>query len=492
MKKLLCFIFGLFAFIPFVHAVNLDELKVSVNGVSPDSVHYGDNYFLSASSMESDKYTAKMSICVDKDAPDLNTECNYSDVDPSKWNNLKPGTYKVGISVKFKEGYDISNNFKWIINGEEMNPTQCGGLEGETGCERFFTVQLKDWKNVIPEVKVSGATINPKAGDKVSFTGKISDADSKLYNIVEGWCTDEDAAFGMGKGSCVRSDGKGYGAQFTTFEVGKTYYYLIEFATKYDSDKFESQDVVINDKKYLIADVSGIGDYGFGMWLPFSVTIAPEVKPADKTDEADKAAAEEASKTITAALQAVAENKEVKGISAETLSKIKAALNDGATLTSEVKSENVKADKVKEEVKKGVEEKTSKNEKVLGYFDVQVQVLAGNAVLGNITELQNPIRITLDTKEMVANLPAVAKGKKRVFSVLRFHGNKIDKLPATLNDDGTTSADSSDFSDYVVVYEDVDDVQTSNAPTGDFIHIYAIMLAVSLGGLIVVRKRVNA
>ena len=51
MKKLLCFIFGLFAFIPFVHAVNLDELKVSVNRVSPDSVYYGDNYFLTASSI---------------------------------------------------------------------------------------------------------------------------------------------------------------------------------------------------------------------------------------------------------------------------------------------------------------------------------------------------------------------------------------------------------------------------------------------------------
>ena len=491
MKKLLCFIFGLFAFIPFVNAVNLDELKVSVDGVSPNSVHYGDNYSLYASSMETDKYTAKMSICVDKDGPDEKTECNYSDVDPSKWNNLKPGTYKVGISVKFKEGYDISNNFKWIINGEEMNPTQCGGLEGETGCERFFTVQLKDWKNVIPEVKVSGATINPKAGDKVSFTGKISDADSKLYNIVEGWCTDEDAAFGEGKGSCVRSDGKGYGVPFRTFEVGNTYYYLIEFATKYDSDKFGSQDVVINDKKYLIADVSGIGDYGFGMWLPFSVTTVPEIKPSNRAAEVDKAAAKEAGKAIEAALQAVAENKEVIGISAETLSKIKAALNDGAELTSQVKLENVKANEVKEEVKKGVEKNTSKNEKVLGYFDVQVQVLGDNKVLGNITELPNPIRLVFDTKDMVASLPAVPAGKTRVFSVLRFHGDRIDKLPATLNDDGTTTADSSDFSDYVVIYEDVDAVKTNNANTGDNIITYIVLFIVSLCGTILIKKEVR-
>ena len=44
----------------------------------------------------------------------------------------------------------------------------------------------------------------------------------------------------------------------------------------------------------------------------------------------------------------------------------------------------------------------------------------------------------------------------------------------------------------LLTFEDVDEVKTNNANTGDFIHIYVIMLAVSLGGLIIVRKRVNA
>ena len=495
MKKILVFIIGLFAFMPFVSAVDLDEIRVNIDLV-PGGTYYGDNYSLSGSTTEIAKYSVNTTICPDKENIDYDKECNSSKTPFENMNNLKPGKYKVGIGVDFKEGYDVSNNFKWIVNGTEITPSQCGGAPGSIGCERFFTIDLKDWEYEIPIVSVTGATIDLKAGDKVKFTGKISDEDSKYYSIVEGWCTDEDASFGQGKGSCVKSNGKGYGKEFTTFEAGKTYYYVIEFYTVKDSYKFGSQDVVINGKKYSIANVSGMGDYNFGQWLPMSVTVAPEVKPVDSADVVDKAAAEESTKTIAAAIKAATENKPVKGISDETLNRIKSALNDGLTLTSAVKTENVKENEVKEEVKQGVEEKKSADQKVLGYFDVQVQVLANNNVLGNITELQNAITLILDTREMVKSLPTVPKGKTRIVSVLRFHNGKVDELPATLNEDGTTTTSSSDFSDYVVVYKDVDEVKTNNAKTnnaktGDNIITYIVLFIVSLCGTILIKKEVR-
>ena len=85
------------------------------------------------------------------------------------------------------------------------------------------------------------------------------------------------------------------------------------------------------------------------------------------------------------------------------------------------------------------------------YYDISVVLTVDNVVVGNVSELEKSIRVTLPLPD---DIPAVAENYERQYYVLRLHNGEVKKIKADLNDDNTISFDSDKFSIYTISYED--------------------------------------
>lgn len=140
-------------------------------------------------------------------------------------------------------------------------------------------------------------------------------------------------------------------------------------------------------------------------------------------------------------------------------------------------TDDVKA-KVNTKIK---EEKDLKGSNVLGYFDINLVVKVNDDALDEkVTELNDEIEVTLDVSELVKSLDKVASGKVRKYNVIRIHGDEVEVLDATLNDDNTLTFKTDKFSSYIVTYNDVD--APSNLKTLDNVSSYVTILVLSIIG----------
>ena len=479
MKKRYLLLFLLvFMFIPSVYAESVSTFNISTEMVKNGSF-YGEEYPLSSQSSEIQKYDSNISIC-NQDS----SICNRFGFDNSQYIELQPGTYKIGFGVKLKNGYTFGDNIKWIINDEEINPTECGQSGDDVlGCDSFYTVEIKK-PTYINSVSISDVKTDYKVGDVPNYNYTIVDADKDLYDITEIYWRP-----GLDSNETV-----------TKFER-KKYYLFITVESKDEKYHFiNNVPVTFNGKArpqfYLIDEDTG-EQYepgkgcatGFGVfYYELDLTNYVDVEPENTKSEEEKKAAEESSKVLSKALSDLADGKEVKGISEETANKVKLAVEDGQTITTDITVEPVNVDTLSDDVKKAFEEKKNSTDNVIGFFDINLLIKADGEELGKITELQDKIAITVDAKDLVKDLPKVENGKKRIYKVLRLHDGVVDVLDAELNDDGTLTIYTDRFSNYAIVYEDV---VAKNPKTGDFIHIYVSLMIVGLGGMYCLIKYLN-
>lgn len=113
-------------------------------------------------------------------------------------------------------------------------------------------------------------------------------------------------------------------------------------------------------------------------------------------------------------------------------------------------------------------------------FDIQIYLNYGSKV-STLPTLSKPITLSVALPE----LPEVKKGTSRVYYVLRMHDGEVEKLDATLSEDGKSiSFETDKFSEYAIAYEDVKDVTTPQ--TFDGISMYMTLAVISLLTLTVV------
>ncbi len=96
-------------------------------------------------------------------------------------------------------------------------------------------------------------------------------------------------------------------------------------------------------------------------------------------------------------------------------------------------------------------ESVIKGATVAEYFDLDILVTAEGQDVHYLKELSKPITLTVD----LPKLPEVAKGYTRTYYILREHDGKVEKLDATLTEDGKLSFATDKFSKYAIAYEDV-------------------------------------
>lgn len=164
----------------------------------------------------------------------------------------------------------------------------------------------------------------------------------------------------------------------------------------------------------------------------------------------------------------------VKGISLETFEKVLDAMWDGETILTEVTVKDI-AEEITDEDKKLITDTLKKDEAVIGYFDINFLLKTEDEELGNITELENPIKILLD---IPSDLPELKDKYVRTYYVVRIHDGETTKIEAEVVD-GKIVFETDKFSTYALAYTDT----VKNPQTGDNIIAYMIALLVSLTGI---------
>ena len=202
------------------------------------------------------------------------------------------------------------------------------------------------------------------------------------------------------------------------------------------------------------------------------------VEAADENSEVDTSASEEVGKLVEAI---ISNDEAVEGIDEELAEKIREKVEAGETIYVEVVATEVKAEDIADDVKK-VEEAVGTDDKIVSYFNIDIVIKTDDETLGTVTNLQEKIKLTIDVPD---DLPAVARGYKRVFKVVRVHDGKAEELPTTVSN-GKIEFESDLFSTFALTYED--EKITKNPTTGDNIIIYFASLAVATAGIVATVK----
>ena len=207
---------------------------------------------------------------------------------------------------------------------------------------------------------------------------------------------------------------------------------------------------------------------------------AVKVETAEDTTE-NKEATEEVSKLINEVLEL--DEGTVEGIDEELANKIREKVENGETIIVEVVSKDVKAEDIKEDVKKVEEKIANKNIKIASYFDIGVLVKTSEETLGNVTNLKD--KITLEV-EIPSDLPKLEEGYTRTYKVIRVHDGVAEILDTTVKGDKILFT-SDKFSTYALTYEDTKTV--SNPQTGDNIYVSILLLTLATIGMAITLKR---
>lgn len=193
----------------------------------------------------------------------------------------------------------------------------------------------------------------------------------------------------------------------------------------------------------------------------------PSVDTTKPTDEIKVGVNDEKAEQIlgTAADQIVAGSQEFTD--ADTAKAVVEAAKAGKTVTvaADVKqadSANAEVKAAAEKIQKKLEALTAESKNtatVAMYLELNVQIKADNAVLGNITKLNDPLTFTV-------MVPEKLQKEGRIFYVLRVHDGTVEKLATTVKGSVLTF-ETDRFSTYALVYEDkkVEDSGTTPDPT---------------------------
>ena len=115
------------------------------------------------------------------------------------------------------------------------------------------------------------------------------------------------------------------------------------------------------------------------------------------------------------------------------------------------------------------------------YIYIIVFLKEGDNTLGNILSTPEEMKITLA-------IPKEMQKENRVFSVIRLHDGKADKLNAELKDDILTFKTDA-FSTYAIAYEEKKAGVLDDVPKTSDIIPYGLLLLAVVGGVILYKKK---
>ena len=231
--------------------------------------------------------------------------------------------------------------------------------------------------------------------------------------------------------------------------------------------------------------------------LPVVDTTKPVEDVTVGTDSKATATLNETAKEL---LENIEANKEITNVDETFVVELETLINEGkdVELVTKVTVETVTGDQVNTaDLKLIVEEvsKVSETAKVVQYLDLGVVM---NAMVNdkveassNVSELSKPMTFTVALPE---ELKVVPEGYTRNYFVVRVHDGKTDKLPVTVNSDGTLSFETDKFSTYALAYEDVENAKQPVVNSGDAsnIALYASLAMIALAATLVLRKKETA
>ena len=168
------------------------------------------------------------------------------------------------------------------------------------------------------------------------------------------------------------------------------------------------------------------------------------IKPDKETKENED--------SINESIEKILSGEEVVGISEETKANIIEAIANGDTIETVLDSDEMDADDLSDNEKELVASEIKENEKIAGYYDINILLKVNGVEIGKISEIEKKITISID----ISDIDEVEEGYTRTYYVLRIHGNKIERLNATVSGK-KLSFDTDKFSSYMVVYDDVKD-----------------------------------
>lgn len=132
--------------------------------------------------------------------------------------------------------------------------------------------------------------------------------------------------------------------------------------------------------------------------------------------------------------------------------------------------------------------------KIISYFDISIHVFdkTTNLLLGNLTELTDKVKFTVDIPEAYQNAP---KGYIRKFYIVREHNNHYEILDTDVASNHKTLTFATDlFSAYTLVYYDEEVLENPNTYDGDFLYFsmfccsFLFIIAITL----VIKRKKNS
>lgn len=121
------------------------------------------------------------------------------------------------------------------------------------------------------------------------------------------------------------------------------------------------------------------------------------------------------------------------------------AINQYKDVKVELSTNEMEESSVSQEMKEDIAEQMGE-EKVAAFFDIDLSVKVEGEEVGTITEIEKEIEVTLPIPE---KLPEREKRVRRKFYVLRVHDNVVEKLAATVAENGIVFK-TDRFSTYVL------------------------------------------
>lgn len=184
-------------------------------------------------------------------------------------------------------------------------------------------------------------------------------------------------------------------------------------------------------------------------------------------------------------------------MSEETIANVKKAVEEGKEVTLKVNALIISANDIpakdKELIDKAFNEKVGQmTGGAIMCIDLSLYFEADSENLGNVTELSEPITVTIPLPDGV-----VVEGKE--FFVIRNHNGEIDILDVIVNEDGTISFKTDRFSVYTLCYVDkIEDTPVAMAASveeaggNSFVWLYICGIVVACGiivALVILRNK---
>lgn len=202
-----------------------------------------------------------------------------------------------------------------------------------------------------------------------------------------------------------------------------------------------------------------------------------ELTPAITNDNLEKENNKEANIIVKEIIDDALNGEEVDGIAEDTIEKVKDAIVDGKTVSTEVSIKEMKEEDIPKETLEKIEEIIDKKVELAKYLDIDVILKADNENLGYITALSKQISISLEIDKKYTDVP---KGYTRKYFVIRLHEGEEPTIIDAEIKDGKLVFETNKFSTYAIAYKDT--VNSTNPKTFDRLCMWIILFSISIIG----------